>query len=92
MADGSVNDFKTRNYRNNKVRKRRALLGIALTVVDFGTPMSGAETDGRLLAVRARFSRSWNIVDFLAYLKGYLQTNQLVMVLGGIEVGIFWFS
>lgn len=31
-----------------------------------------AETDGRLLAVRARFSRGWNFVDFLMYLIGYL--------------------
>lgn len=33
---------------------------------------SGAETDGRLLVVRARFSWGWNLVDFLTYLKGYL--------------------
>ncbi|MCY1187680.1 hypothetical protein D9M73_286920 [compost metagenome] len=30
------------------------------------------ETDGRLLAVRDRFSRGWNSVDFLMYLIGYL--------------------
>lgn len=34
--------------------------------------LTGAETDGRLLAVRSRFSRDWNLVDFLAYLIGYL--------------------
>lgn len=33
---------------------------------------TGAETDGRLLDVRARFSRGWNLVDFLVYVIGYL--------------------
>lgn len=34
--------------------------------------LSGAETDRRLLAVRVRFSRGWNLVDFKLYLIGYL--------------------
>ena len=34
--------------------------------------LNGAETDGRLLDVRARFSRGWNLVDFLVYLIRYL--------------------
>lgn len=49
---------------------------------------TSAETDGRLLAVRARFSRGWNLVDFFVYLIEYLQTNQLVMAFSGIESGI----
>jgi hypothetical protein len=40
------------------------------------------------LAVRARFSRDWNLVDFLAYLIGYLKKNQPVMAFSGIESGI----
>jgi len=33
---------------------------------------SGAETDGRLLTVKARFQRGWDLVDFSMYLIGYL--------------------
>jgi len=51
--------------------------------------VSGAETDGRLLAATPHFSRGWNLVDFLTYLVGYLQTNQPVMILSGVEVGNF---
>lgn len=47
--------------------------------------MCGAETDGRLLVVRARFSRDWNLVDFLVCLIGYLQIIQLPMAFDGIE-------
>lgn len=48
--------------------------------------------DERFLAVRAGDSRGWNSVDFLAYLKGSLQTNQLVTASGGIKSGSFWVS
>ncbi|MCW2269729.1 hypothetical protein M2153_002456 [Pseudomonas sp. JUb96] len=46
------------------------------------------ETDGRLLTVRAPFSWGWNLVDFLMYLIGYLQINQLIMAFRGIESGL----
>lgn len=45
------------------------------------------ETDRGLLAVRARFSRDWDLVDSLAYLIEHLQTNQLAMASRGLELG-----
>ncbi|MNH02070.1 hypothetical protein D3C79_613000 [compost metagenome] len=38
------------------------LLGLSGGRYGFGYQI-GAETDGRLLGVRARFSRGWNLVD-----------------------------
>ena len=46
------------------------------------------ETDGRLLAGRARFCRGWNLLDFLMYPIGYLYKNQLIMAFSGIEAGL----
>jgi len=37
-----------------------------------GSDLAGAETDGRVLAVRAWFPWSWNLVDLLIYFIGYL--------------------
>lgn len=37
-----------------------------------GFVLYGAAPDERLFAVRPRFWRDWNLVDFSTYLKGYL--------------------
>ena len=60
-----------RKDRHKKARIRLAYIDGPIAKITIGQ-LSGAETDGRLLAVRARFSRVGNLVDFLIYLIGYL--------------------